>query len=335
MFLQARGRMTASELAGELEVSERTIYRDLEALHASGVPVIAERGPGGGCALPDNYRVNLTGLSESEVRGLFLSAVPGPLADLGLGKAVEAAVLKLTAALPDTHRRNLEQVRSRIHVDTSDWFRPAEAPTYLDIIQQAVWDDHRVIINYQRSEGTRVRRCIEPYGLVAKGTVWYTVAAIAEPGRAFSVSHVKQARRQMQTYRISRIQSAQILDEQFERPEWFDLHSFWETWCRDFEESLPRYTATIRAAPNVTALMPRLYGEGVRSLIENASPPDEDGWVTLSLIFDSFEGACASVLGLGGDAEVIGPPELRDAVTSMAREVLERYGVVGRALREA
>src|SRR5215204_5559935 len=112
MFLQARGRMTAAELAGELEVSERTIYRDLEALHASGVPVIAERGPGGGCALPDNYRVNLTGLSESEVRGLFLSAVPGPLADLGLGKAVEAAVLKLTAALPDTHRRNLEQVRS-------------------------------------------------------------------------------------------------------------------------------------------------------------------------------------------------------------------------------
>src|SRR5207302_10135764 len=115
MLLQARGRMTARDLAEEVEVSERTIYRDMEALGMAGVPVYSERGPGGGCGLLEGYRTNLTGLNENEVRGLFLSTVSGPLADLGLNKAVEAAMLKLSAALPSTHRRDVEPMRPRVH----------------------------------------------------------------------------------------------------------------------------------------------------------------------------------------------------------------------------
>ena len=182
--------MTASELADELEVSERTIYRDLEALHASGVPVLAERGPGGGCTLPDNYRSNLTGLSEHEVRALFLSAVPGPLADLGLGKSIEAAVLKLTASLPAVQRDNIGQMRERIHIDTAEWFRPPEHLPHLDTMQRAVWDDHCVEVLYTRSdrrpgaqEAGAVRAGGESRGLVHGGRDVHPCASIGRyPG---------------------------------------------------------------------------------------------------------------------------------------------------------
>jgi len=207
--------MTAAELAGELEVSERTIYRDLEALHASGVPVLAERGLGGGITLPDNYRSNLTGLSDGEVRALFLSAVPGPLADLGLGKSIEAAVLKLTASLPDIHRRNIEQVRERIHIDTTEWFRQAEEIPHLELLQRAVWDDRLVTVLYQKSDSGRIKRCLEPYGLVAKGGVWYIVASVTSNMRPLGVTRVKAARRTLTVYRVSRIQQAELLDDRF------------------------------------------------------------------------------------------------------------------------
>jgi len=325
MFLQARGRMTATELAEELEVSERTIYRDLEALHAAGVPVLAERGPGGGCELPDNYRTNLTGLSEVEVRGLFLSAVPGPLADLGLGKSIEAAVRKLTASLPASHRQGLQQLRERIHVDTSEWFRAEEPVPYLDTIEQAVWQSRQVDITYMTGSGTKIKRCLEPYGLVAKGIVWYVVGGISEGTRVFNVAHVKPARRVIQVYRVSRIQSARLLEEQFERPERFVLRSYWEECCLEFENNLPKYSAAVRVAPLLVPVLPRIYGEGIHALIDRAGPPDEEGWISITLTFDSFEAARSSVLGLGTAAEVVSPPELREAVLATAIEVVDFY----------
>jgi predicted DNA-binding transcriptional regulator YafY len=317
--------MTAGELAQELEVSERTIYRDLEALNAAGVPVLAERGPGGGCELPENYRTNLTGLSEAEVRGLFLSAVPGPLADLGMGKSIEAALRKLTAALPTAHRQGLERVRERIHVDTSEWFHPQEALPHLDVMEQAVWQSKQVDITYSTATGSRFKRCLEPYGLVAKGTVWYVVAGVAEGARVFKVAHIKPARRVTQVFRVSRILSARLLDSQFESPAEFNLRAYWDEWCLDFQSRLPKYSATIRAAPFFVQTLPRIYGESVRGLIDEADPPDEDGWVTITLTFDSFEAARGSILGLGNAAEVLDPPELRAAVLAMASDVLDFY----------
>jgi predicted DNA-binding transcriptional regulator YafY len=317
--------MTASELAEELEVSERTIYRDLEALNAAGVPVLAERGPGGGCELPENYRTNLTGLSESEVRGLFLSAVPGPLADLGMGKSIEAALRKLTAALPAAHREGLEQVRERIHVDTSEWFQAEEPLPHLDCVEQAVWQSRQIDITYMTMAGSRIRRCLEPYGLVAKGTVWYVVGGVAEGARVFKVAHIKPARRTMQVYRVSRIQSARLLESQFERPQDFDLKAYWDEWCAEFQSNLPKYHVTLRVAQFFTPVLPRLYGEGVRALVDEAGQADEDGWTTLNLTFDSFEAARSSVLGMGTAAEVLDPPELRSAVLEMASEVVDFY----------
>jgi len=317
--------MTAGELAEELEVSERTIYRDLEALNAAGVPVLAERGPGGGCELPENYRTNLTGLSEPEVRGLFLSAVPGPLADLGMGKSIEAAIRKLTAALPASHRQGLEEMRERIHVDTSEWFHPEEPLPYLDCIEQAVWQSRQVDITYIASSGSRMKRCLEPYGLVAKGTVWYVVGGISEGARVFNVTHIKPARRMMQVYRISRIQSARLLESQFERPESFDLKSYWDEWCREFQSNLPKYYATVRVAQHFVPMLPRIYGESVRAALNDAPEADEDGWTTVTLTFDSFEAARSSVLGLGTAAEVLEPEELRTAVLEMASGVVDFY----------
>jgi len=317
--------MTATELAEELEVSERTIYRDLEALHAAGVPVLAERGPGGGCELPENYRTNLTGLSEVEVRGLFLSAVPGPLADLGLGKSIEAAVRKLTASLPAAHRQGLEQVRERIHVDTSEWFRQEEPVPHLDSIEQAVWQNRQVDITYVTGTGSRIKKCLEPYGLVAKGTVWYVVGGVSDATRVFNVAHVRSARRVIQVYRVSRIQAARLLDAQFERPEEFDLRAYWEEWCSEFQANLPKYVATVRISPFLVSTLPRIYGEGIHALLDRAGPPDEDGWVTITLTFDSFEAARTSILGLGTAAEAVDPPELRAAVLAMACEVVDFY----------
>jgi predicted DNA-binding transcriptional regulator YafY len=325
MYLQVRGRMTAHELAEELEVSERTVYRDLEALNAAGVPVLAERGPGGGCELPEAYRSNLTGLTEAEVRGLFLSAVPGPLVDLGLGKAVEAAMLKLTASLPEAHRRDVEQMRQRVHVDTAQWFRPEEPVPFLKTVQEAVWQSRWLNVTYRRTEGTRVKRCLEAYGLAAKANVWYVVAAIVTQAPAFHVSRIQGARRQIQVYRVSRILAAELMDQRFERPKSFDLPSYWDAWCSEFEASLPQYHVRLRVAPDYVSRLPLIYGEGVRALIDRAEPPDSEGWITLTLTFESPEAACGSVLGLGTGAEVLEPLEMRDAVLAMAGEVVEFY----------
>lgn len=310
MLLQARGRMTAGELAAELEVSERTIYRDLEALHAAGVPVLAERGPGGGCMLPEKYRTNLTGLTESEVRGLFLSIAPGPLSDLGLDKAIEGAMLKLSAALPKSHRHGLERVRQRIYVDTAEWFRPEEPIPHLKTLEEGVWQEKRLAIDYVRADGSRVRRYVHPYGLVAKAGVWYLVAA----SREFIV-----------VYRVSRIKEAELLDEGFERPADFDLANYWNKWCAEFEAGMPRYVVKVRVAPDFVTTLPTILGEGVRTLIDRAGPRDHEGWITLSLMFESFEAARAGMLSLGTGVEIVEPSEMRRSVAGMARSIARLY----------
>ena len=310
MLLQARGRMTAEELAAELEVSERTVYRDLEALSASGVPVLTERGPGGGCMLPERYRTNLTGLTESEVRGLFLSVAPGPLADLGLGKAIDAAMLKLSASLPTIQKRELERVRGRIHIDTAEWFRPEEPVPHLRVIEDAVWQQRRLDISYTLSNGSRVKRFVQPYGLVAKAGVWYLVAS---------------SRGNLVTYRVSRVREAHILQEQFERPEDFDLAAYWDKQCAEFEAGMPSYRVEVRVAPDCVSFLPIFLGEWVRIVIDNAGPPDAEGWIELELTFESFDVARANMLALGTGVEVLGPPELRHSVVGAARSVVNQY----------
>jgi predicted DNA-binding transcriptional regulator YafY len=211
LLLQSKGRMTAHELAEELEVSERTIYRDLEALSIAGIPVYTERGPGGGCELLDGYQTKLNGLSAAEVRALFLGTLASPLADLGLADAMEDALLKLNVALSPGLREQAEQARRRVYLDTSGH---EHGNTVLPIIQQALWQDHCLHIVYCERDGMRRVQQIEPYGLVSKAACWYLIGANAG---------------QHQIYPVMRIQQAEVLDVQFERVLDFDLEQYWAT----------------------------------------------------------------------------------------------------------
>ncbi len=325
MLLQARGRMTAHELASELEVSERTVYRDLEALHAAGVPVLAERGPGGGCALPDKYRTDLTGLTEQEVRGLFISVVPGTLSALGLDKTIEAALLKLSASLPAVQRKGAERVRGLVHVDTAPWFHPAEPMPHLRTLQDALWASRGLLIKYRSGRGGRSRQHINPYGLAVKANVWYLVGASPRESGSYGVDRRQDERQEPGVYRVSRIEEATLLDATFERPGKFDLAAFWPAWCAEFEASLPRYQVQVRVAPDLVPVLPTIYGEGVHSLIAEAPAPDAEGWLTLSFTFGSFDEARNSILGLGTGAEVVEPQELRDSVIRTAASVVASY----------
>jgi predicted DNA-binding transcriptional regulator YafY len=312
MLLQTRGQMTAQALAGKLEVSERTIYRDLDALSASGVPIYAERGPGGGCTLLESYRSNLTGLNEEELRALFMVSVPGPLDDLGMKKALEAAQLKLSATLSAGRREAVDRVRQRIFLDASGWFYPPEPVPYLEIIQEAVWDNRRLRTVYRRSDGQWSTYLLEPYGLVAKAGIWYMVAGM---GHA----------RGPLTYRISRIQEASLTESTFERPANFDLASYWPTHVKRFETSQTQYSATLRVSGAFIPRLAHFLGEGVQQVIEQAGLADESGCVTLTLSFKSLEEARMYVLGFGTAVEVIAPQELKAHAIQFAQEILTFY----------
>jgi predicted DNA-binding transcriptional regulator YafY len=310
LILQNEGRTTAGELARRLEVSERTIYRDLDALSTAGVPVYAERGPGGGCLLDEQYRTDLTGLNEAEVRALFFARSPAPLADLGLGKAMEAAILKLAATLPEAQRRAAERMRRSVYLDTAGWFQLEEPAPHLRTIQDALWQERRLRIFYRRADGAWVKRLVDPYGLVAKAGIWYMVAAM---GRKIAV------------YRVSRIMEADLLEGRFERPAGFDLATYWRESSTSFEAGQSQYRVTLRIAPNSELALQRAFGDAIYSLLEQADPPDEHGWCRLTIPFQSMEQARTMALGLGALVEVVAPAGLRERVVEQAARVLAFY----------
>lgn len=311
LLLQTSGRVTAQTLAKRLEVSERTIYRDLEALSLAGVPVYAERGPGGGWKLLEDYRTNLTRLTEAEVNTLFMSGVAGPMADLGLGKTGEDALLKLLAALPTVYRRNAERARQRIHLDAAGWFHREEEVPYLQVVQEAVWNDRRLRLTYQRGDLDLVERLVDPYGLVAKASIWYLVAESAG---------------EMRAYRVSRIQAIEMTEESFDRPAGFDLRAFWAQWSAEFETSLLRYPVTLRVAPDAVPILSHVLGDWVQTLVKQADPPDAGGWITLSVLFEGLPVARSRLLGLGTLVEVLEPQDLRDSLAEFAARIATFYG---------
>jgi predicted DNA-binding transcriptional regulator YafY len=310
MLLQARGRMTAQQLAEELEVSVRTIYRDMDALSTAGVPVYAERGPGGGCTLLDSYRTTLTGLTQDQVRALFMISIPAPLVELGVGADLKAALLKLSAALPTSRRSDEERVRHRIHLDSAAWFQASEPVPHLQTIQRAVWEDRRLHVTYLLPFDAQGEWLVDPYGLVAKASTWYLVCARNEHVRAL---------------RVSRILKAQVTGESFERPAGFDLAAFWRAWCEDVESGRSSYPVTVRVAPDFIPWLPRFFGEQFRDELEQANPPDATGRIELRLSFETLEDARTRILAVGGGVEVIAPQALRDSVADYARQTVALY----------
>lgn len=312
MLLQARGRMTAQRLAKELEVSERTIYRDIDALSAAGVPVYGERGPDGGYALLDRYRTTLTGLTKDEVRALFMLNIPAPLTELGVSQELKAALLKLSAALSDAQRHDEERVRQRFYLDSAWWFQGGESVPHLHTIHQAVWQDRKLYIKYRYKFGVpgEIERLVDPYGLVAKASVWYLV--YARNGR-------------IRAHRVARLLDARLLDEAFERLPDFDLAAFWREWCAEFEEGRSHYSVIVRVAPDFVPILPMYFGDQIRPAIEQAGPPDAEGWIRLELSFESLEAARDRILGFGRGVEVLEPLALRRSVMDFAAQIVALY----------
>jgi predicted DNA-binding transcriptional regulator YafY len=308
LLLQVHRRMTAGELARRLEVSPRTIQRDMDALCTAGVPLYAERGKAGGWVLPEPFRTNLTGLTEPEIQTLFLSTPPRLLADLGLRQASEAALIKLFATLPTGQRRGAEHARQRILVDPSGWNRPEEQVPALATLQEAAWQDRKVHLVYERGDGTTVDRFVEPLGLVAKGSLWYLVARVEDATR---------------TYRVSRVRSTRISEESFVRPPGFDLAAYWEQSSADFVAGLPRYPVTLRVPQ---AELQLIYRVGGRARVGPISEPDGGGFVSVQLMFDTEAEASGCVLSFGPTVEIVEPMELRRRVIDLARNVLRIYG---------
>lgn len=311
MLLQVQQRVTTRDLARRLEVSDRTIHRDMGALGAAGVPIVAERGVGGGWSLLEEYRTNLNGLNDAEVRALFLAQPGRVLSDLGLRQAADTALLKLQAALPGAARRDAEHARARLHVDGAGWGQSAEAVPLLPALQAAVWHDWRIRLGYRRSDDTLVERVVDPLGLVAKGSIWYLIAAVGDTIR---------------TYRIARAQSAEPNGEPCARPPNFDLAAFWEQSKAEFKANLPQYPATLLVDAAIYDYM-RAVGRYAR--VVSAGPPDDHGWMQVEMLFEGQLNACEYVLGFGPRVEVIAPAALRAQVISTAQQIVALYAESG------
>ncbi|MFW6689979.1 helix-turn-helix transcriptional regulator [Streptomyces sp. MAR4 CNX-425] len=339
LLLQSRAAMTAAELAQRLEVSERTVARDVQALAEAGVPVHAARGRVGGYRLVGGYRTRLTGLGRTEAEALFLSGVPGALRDMGLADAASAARLKVSAALLPELRGAEASAAQRFHLDAPGWWREPDAPELLPAVAEAVWADRRLAVTYRRRpDAAAVERELEPYGLVLKAGVWYLVARVPEGGAGDGAGAAGAFR----VYRVERFERAEPLGaggdgaegggggeaaERFERDEDFDLPGFWAERAAAFARSILRDEVTVRLSPGALRRLPHVTDRAAaEDAAAGAGEPDDRGWTAVRLRVESLDVAYTQLLTLGPDAEVLGPPELRDRFAAAAARSAELYG---------
>ena len=308
--LQARGQVTAPELAEANEVSVRTIYRDIDALAAAGIPVYADRGAEGGYRLLDGYRVRLNGLSPPEAEALFMTGLPGPAAALGLEPAMLAAQTKLMAALPATLRPNANRMQERFHLDAPSWFGEAEQPKHLRAIAGALLRENPIEIRYQSWRAEKRRR-VAPLGLVLKGGSWYLAGQVDGSVR---------------TYRVARVLDCSVLDERFARPAGFDLAAYWQAATTRLEAEMHPNLATVRLSPFGIKLLNALSQHYVKTRTRIEETADEDGWRIAHVpIGKTVWHAAAELLRLGAEAEVLAPSELRDKMAELTQAMAARY----------
>ena len=309
LLLQARGTLTAAELAGELEVSERTVYRDVLALSAAGVPVYAEQGRHGGYRLVGGYHTRLTGLSRAEAEALFLAGLPGPAGDMGLAEPVRAVRRKVLAALPPGLREASQQAGQRFHLDAPGWFADPEPPPLLAELARAVWRDRTLTMRYRRRD--EVTRTVEPYGLVLKNGAWYLVGKVGGD---------------LRSYRVDRVTAMEATGDAFVRDPAFDLPSFWAARAAEFVRQMLRDTVTVRLSPHGLRLLRHVAEPvAVEEALAAAGEPDPDGWVRTRLPVESLDVAYSHVLRLGPEAEVVAPPELRARLAAAAERMGRLY----------
>jgi predicted DNA-binding transcriptional regulator YafY len=304
MMLQARGKMTAEVLASELEISVRTVYRDVEALGIAGVPIYADRGPGGGFALLDGYRTRLTGLSSDEAEALFMIGLPGPAAALGLGAAAEKAAQKVLASLPSALAGDASRLGDWFHFDAVDWFRSVEATPYLSAVAAAVRTRHVACMTYESWTATR-DWTVEPLGIVLKAGKWYLVARCDGQDRIFKVSNITKW---------------QPADATFEHRRGFTLATTWAAHVGRFESEIRRGRATVRATRLGLDRLCEL-GAHAAAAVAEANPPDAGGWSTVVLPIEDNERAALDLLGIGPEVVVVKPVALRRELHDLAHRV--------------
>jgi predicted DNA-binding transcriptional regulator YafY len=310
LLLQARGRVSARALAAALEVSVRTVYRDIAALSAAGVPVVTESGPNGGCWLLDGYRFPLRGLSSDEASALLVLGVPAVVADLGLADALTAAHRKVRAGAGAGPAGP-----ALVHLDMPRWFHAAEPVPHLRMLAAATRDGRQLRLGYRRGDqGPETTRVVAPLGLVNKAGVWYLVACGASRGGDDPA-----------VFRAGRVVSAQVLPDPVTRPPGFDLASFWERWSASFADSRPKLEVRVRASPAALAVFPELFGDPVRPALDAAGPADDAGWREVTLTFEHETAAAQRLAGFGGRVEVLSPATVRARLVTTAQELLERY----------
>jgi len=301
--LQVNRRMTAGDLARKLEVSERTILRDMDALSGAGVPVIAERGAGGGWSLIEEYQTRLTGLTPEEIQSLFLAGPSDLMTDLGLKQAQDGARIKLKASLPLAVRQHAQFVQQRVLIDSRGWRDVSESASSLPVLLDALWRERQVRFLYQNVLCEAAERTVDPLGLVARGSTWYLIAT-------------RDA--ELRTYRVSRIKEPQVLDVPACRPPDFDLAEYWKRSAAEFRQKLPQYRATFLAKP---AIMRWVRYRGWRLESEEQA----GAFVRIQLRFDAEEEAMQFALSLGPDVEALQPDSLREKTLQAARDILRLY----------
>lgn len=302
VLLQTKSPRSARELADELEVCERTVYRDVEALGAGGVPIFATRGAQGGIHLMEGYRRAIAELDEDEVNALYVSS-SDPLADLGFGSPLQRAREKLSAALSERQKSIAEKARARIRVDQRRWGQD-DAPTEtLGVVRRAVWDDRQVEMAYRDRNGARSTRTIDPLGLVSKSGIWYVVA---------------RSGGELRSFRADRILSATLSDARFERPRDFDLDAYWSQSSRSYEGSMERLPVTIRAELDTLDTLTAYW---------HPQSVEEDGTqCVVRFEFPARGAAIQQLLAWGKAVTILEPADLIGDILALARDVLVHYG---------
>jgi predicted DNA-binding transcriptional regulator YafY len=300
MLLQSHGRMTAGALAGAMEVSERTILRDIDQLSAAGVPLWGERGRSGGFQLREGWSTPLTGLTEPEANALLLAGLPSAATELGLGAPAASARLKMVASLPAPWREQAARVGERLHIDPIDWYRAQDTPHFLREAADAVWRGRRIGVRYQSWRGASERE-LEPLGLVLKAGAWYLAAR--EVGKT-----------DVRTWRLASVLALAVGTRSFKRPRGFDLARWWRESSARFESELRRLQARVR-------MTERGMGWLANARLPYVSAPGGD----VLLAIESIEHGARQLLAFGAEVEVIAPPALRDEVLRQARALLARH----------
>ncbi|MGH8104989.1 MAG: helix-turn-helix transcriptional regulator [Arenimonas sp.] len=304
MLLQTRGRMSAPALAAELEVSQRTILRDIDHLSAAGVPIWSDRGRDGGFQLREGWSTNLTGLTENEAQALFLAGLPTAAAELGLGSASASARLKMLASLPDALRDNAEQVNGRLHFDPIDWFRAAIPTDHLQAIADCVWHQRIAKMQYESWTGSKART-IKPLGLILKAGAWY-MAALADEAK------------EPRTYRLSNIQQLTITGNTFRRPKKFDLAEFWKQSTRRFETEIYTGVATLLVTQRGMKRLLELSAAVGEAARKTADPDlNNEGWTKVVVPIESVDFAAGQMLSIGVDVQVLQPAALRNRMKEL------------------